>query len=78
MAVRILEEGQEGLAVDPGDRNIGADPVDQQRAEREQQAFVQLGRLGERAYVHIGSKLFSGRSHQAVPQTVTIFMPVVR
>ncbi|MNE26514.1 hypothetical protein D3C80_1198830 [compost metagenome] len=63
LAVRVLEEGQEGLGIDARNRNIGADPIDQQRAQREQQAFVQLGRFRERAHVHIGGELFSGRSH---------------
>jgi hypothetical protein len=44
--------------VDAWQRNVGAHPVDEQRAEREPDALLQLLRLGEGGEVQIGGKLF--------------------
>ena len=38
--------GQRGR-IDAGHRDVGAEPVDDQRAQREPDALLQLGRLGE-------------------------------
>ena len=38
-----------GGRVDAGQRDVGAEPVDQQRAQREPEALLQLVGLGERA-----------------------------
>ena len=49
--------------VDARQRDVGADPVDDQRAEREPDALLELGRLGEGAEIDIGGELFGGRCH---------------
>jgi len=68
LAVRVLEELEEGIGIDARDRHIGTETIDQQSAQREQQALVELGRLRERTHVHICCKLFSGRSHMLSPR----------
>ncbi len=52
------------LRVDAGDRDIGAEPVDQQRAEREPDALLELVGLGEGREVEIGDELFCGGDHR--------------
>ena len=46
------------LEVDARQRDVGAEPIDEQRAEREPDALLQLLRLGEGGEVQIGGKLF--------------------
>src|SRR3546814_10852448 len=46
------EDLREDLRVDAGNRNVGAQAVDDQGAEREPQALLQLRRLGERSEEH--------------------------
>ena len=46
--------------VDAGDRDVGAEPVDHQRAQREPDAALELGRLGEGREIDAGGELFGG------------------
>src|SRR3546814_599546 len=57
------EDLREDLRVDAGNRNVGAQAVDDQGAEREPQALLQLRRLGEGAEVDVGGELLGGRCH---------------
>jgi len=59
----LLEGLREGLRVDAGHRDVGAEAVDEQRAEREPDALLQVLGLGEGGKVEIGSKLFGCRCH---------------
>ncbi len=49
--------------VDAGDRDVGAQSVDDERDEGEPQALVQLGGLLEGLEVHVGGELFCGGGH---------------
>ena len=49
--------------VDAGKRNIGPEPEDDQRAEREPDALLEFVGLGEGRPVDIGCELFGGRRH---------------
>ena len=63
----LLPEGVgERLRVDAGDRDIGAEPVDDQRAEREPDALLELVGLGEGREIEIGGELFGGGDHRAL------------
>ena len=44
--------------VDAGQRDVGAEPVDEQRTQREPNPLFELIRLGEGAPVHIRRELF--------------------
>jgi hypothetical protein len=44
--------------IDAGQWNIGAEPIDQERAEREPDPLLQLLGLGQRREVEVGSQLF--------------------
>ena len=54
----LLERLLQRLEIDAGQRDVGAEPVDEQRAEREPDALLQLLRLGEGGEVQICGKLF--------------------
>ncbi len=60
----LPEHVGKGLRVDAGDRDIGAEPIDQQRAEREPDALLQLVGLGEGREIEIGDELFCGGDHR--------------
>jgi hypothetical protein len=62
----LPEHVGERLRVDAGDRDVGAEPIDQQRAQREPDALLELVGLGEGREVEIGDKLFGGGNHQAL------------
>ena len=49
--------------IDARHRHIGADAVDDQRAQREPDALLELGGLGQDAEVEIGRELFGGGGH---------------
>src|SRR5262249_22670188 len=51
------------VGIDAGQRNIGPEPIDQQRTEREPNSLLQLLRLGECREVEIGRQLFRCRDH---------------
>ena len=59
----VLEDLFPGGRVDAGQRNVGAEPVDEQRAEREPDALLQFLGLGERAEVEVCRQLFRCRDH---------------
>ena len=44
--------------IDAGQRDVGAEPIDKQRAEREPDALLQFVGLGEGAEIEVGRKLF--------------------
>ena len=47
-----------GRRIDAGQRDVGAEAVDEQRAEREPDAFLQFLGFGERREIEVGRKLF--------------------
>ena len=49
-----LERG----GIDARQRDVGAEPIDEKRSQREPDAFLELVRLGEGAPVHICRELF--------------------
>ena len=53
-----LERLRQRFEVDARQRDVGAHPIDEQRAQREPDALLQLLRLGEGGEVQIGGKLF--------------------
>ena len=53
-----LQDAIDAKAIDAGQRDIGAEPVDQERTQREPDALLQFVGLGERAEVKVGRKLF--------------------
>ena len=59
----VLERLREGRRIDAGDRNVGAEPVDDQRDQREPDALVQFLGLREGAEIQVGGELFGGRCH---------------
>jgi hypothetical protein len=52
------------LRVDAGDRDIGTEPIDQQRTKREPDALLELVSLGEGREVEILNELFGGGDHE--------------
>src|SRR5262249_41711647 len=52
-----------GRRIDAGQRDIGAEPIDQQRAEREPDPLLEFLGLGERREIEVGGKLFCCRDH---------------
>ena len=63
----VLEDLLPGGGIDAGQRNVGAEAVDQQRAEREPDALLQLLGLGRAPKVEIGRQLFRCRDHRELP-----------
>jgi hypothetical protein len=67
-AAGLAAEGLgEGIGINAGHRDIGAEPVDQERAQREPDALLQVFGFGEGCKVQIGGKLFSSRCHACAP-----------
>ncbi len=63
-ALLMPREGlPEGGGVDTRQRNVGAETIDEQRAQGEPEALLQVFRLGESREVEIRGKLFRCRSH---------------
>ena len=62
-----LEGLREGVGIDAGQRDVGAEAVDEQRAQREPDALLQVLGFGEGGEVQIRGKLFSSRRHQDSP-----------
>ena len=60
----LLEGLGEGVGIDAGKRDVGAEAVDEQRAEREPDALLEILGLGEGCEIQIGCKLFSSRCHE--------------
>jgi hypothetical protein len=52
-----------GGRVDAGQRNVGAEPINEQRTQREPDALLQFLGLGERAEVEVCRQLFRCRDH---------------
>ena len=59
----VLEGLVPARGIDAGQRDVGAEPVDEQRAEREPDALLELLGLGERREIEIGRQLFCCRGH---------------
>jgi hypothetical protein len=58
-----VERGFQRRRVDAGDRDVGAETVDDERAEREPDALLQRLGLGERTEIEVGCELFCRRCH---------------
>ncbi len=58
-----LKIWSQAVGIDAGQRDVGAEAVNQQRAEREPDALLELLGLGERGEVEIGRQLFRCRNH---------------
>ena len=55
----FLRPGRLGQAgIDAGQRNVGADPIDEQRPEGEPEAFLEFLGLGEGREIEVGRQLF--------------------
>src|SRR5215472_7025707 len=59
----LLEQGVEGGRVDAGQRNIGAQAIDDQGAEGEPDPLLELSRLGEGAEIDVGGELLCSGCH---------------
>ena len=64
--VLLLEDVGERADVDAGQRNVGAEAIDEQRAEREPDSLLQLLRLGQSSEIQVSRKLLSRRCHTAL------------
>ena len=64
----VLEALPQRLRIDAGQRDVGAEPVDDQRAEREPDALLQLFGLGDRPEIDVRRKLLGCRGHGLCPQ----------
>ncbi len=62
-AAVLLQHLGHHRGVDAGHRDVGADTVDDQRAEGEPDALLELGRLGEDAETEICRELFGSGGH---------------
>ena len=62
-----LEGLGEGDRIDAGDRDVGAEPVDDERRQREPDPLLELLGLGEGAEIEIGGKLLGGGNHCISP-----------
>ena len=62
-AAVLLQHLGHHRGIDAGDRDVGADAIDDQRAEGEPDALLELGRLGEDAEIEICRKLFGSGGH---------------
>ena len=56
----VLEDVLQDAGVDARDRDVGAEPVDDERAEREPDAALKLGRLGKRPEIYAVRELLGG------------------
>ena len=63
-AALLLEGLGESVWVDAGQRDVGAEPIDEQRPEREPDALLQVLRLGEGRKIQVRGKLFGCRRHE--------------
>src|SRR6266487_3898209 len=52
-----------GGGIDARQRNVGSQAIDEQRAEREPDAFLEFLGLGERRKIQVGRQLFRCRDH---------------
>src|SRR6185437_2390562 len=59
----LVEDLVPGVGIDPRQRNVGAETIDQERAKGEPDALLQFFGFGERAKVEIGRQLFCCRNH---------------
>ena len=62
----LLEGLRERVGIDAGQRDVGAEPIDEQRAQREPDALLQIFGLGEGGEVQIRGKLFGSRCHAGI------------
>ncbi|CAD5267188.1 conserved hypothetical protein [Bosea sp. EC-HK365B] len=63
----LLEQVRDCIRIHAGQRDIGAEPVDDQRPQREPDPLLQFVGLGQRAEVQVCRKLFSRRCHASGP-----------
>ena len=64
LSLNEVNLGKVQAAIDAGQRNVGAEPIDEQRADRKPDALLEFFSLGERAEVEIGRQLFRCRNHR--------------
>ena len=62
-ALLLGEQLGQDRGVDARNRDIGAEAIDDQRAQREPDALLELRRLAEGAQIHIGGETFGGGGH---------------
>ena len=62
-----LERLREGGGIDARERDVGAEPIDDERAQREPDALLEILGLGEGAEIQIGGKLLGGGNHCSSP-----------
>src|SRR5262245_4921236 len=60
----LPEDVGERLGIDAGDGDVGSEPVDQERAEREPDALLELVGFGEGRQIEVGNELFCRRNHR--------------
>ena len=58
-----IEDLIPGVRIDAGQRDVGAEPIDEQRAERKPDALLEFFGFGKRAEIEIGCELFRCRDH---------------
>src|SRR5690606_21547531 len=63
-APAALEDLRQDARVDPRQRDVRPEPVDHERAQREPDPVLEVGRLGEGSEIDTGSELFGGRRHR--------------
>ena len=67
-----IEDLRPGVGIDAGQRDIRAEAIDQQRADREPDALLEFFGLGERREIEIGRQLFRCRNHRLLPRPPTL------
>ena len=67
-AALLREDLRHHLRVDARQRDVGAEPVDDQAAEREPQPLLELGGLAEDAEIDVGGELLGYRRHPSLPR----------
>ena len=77
-AALLLEDLGEGGRIDAGHRDVGAEAIDDQRAQGEPDALLELVGLGEGAEIDIGGKLFGCRCHIVASRPLALRGPYRR
>ena len=73
-ALRLAEEAlRESVRIDARQRHIGAEAIDDQRAQREQDALLQFLGLAEGGEIDVGRELFGCRCHEGTPPVAPLF-----
>ena len=67
-----VEDLRPGVGIDAGQRDIRAQPIDQQRTDREPDSLLEFFGFGECREVEIGRQLFRCRNHRLLPRPPTL------